>query len=73
MSSSPKNSSSFTNGVGIRAGFVASRFQNQVFRYYKKVDWLLGIIGGAMFLFFIILYLPLYYLNQWSKQRELVE
>lgn len=67
MLGAPKISSS-TTLLGVRNGFVASRYQNQVFRYYKKVDWLLGIIGGAMFLFFIVLYLPFYYLNQWSKQ-----
>jgi len=61
------------NSTGIRNGFIASRFQNQVFRHYKKIDWLLGIIGGTMFLFFIILYLPLYYINQWLKEGKLIE
>lgn len=28
------------------------------YRYYKKLDWLLGIIGGAMLLFYIILWVP---------------
>ena len=72
MQSSPRNTSNL-NSTGVRNGFIASPFQNQVFRHYKKIDWLLGIIGGTMFLFFIVLYLPLYYINQGLKQGKLIE
>lgn len=34
------------------------------YRYYRKLDWLLGIIGGAMLLFYIILWLPCNYVNR---------
>jgi len=34
------------------------------YRYYKKLDWLLGIIGGAMLLFYIILWVPCNYINK---------
>ena len=79
MQSIPRNTSNL-NSTGVRNGFIASPFQNQVFRHYKKIDWLLGIIGGTMFLFFIVLYLPLYYINEldwWKveleKQGKLIE
>lgn len=66
--SSPKNTT-ITLGGGVRAGFAASKYQNQVYRYYKKADWVIGIIGGAMFLFFVVLYVPLHFFNECQKKR----
>jgi len=34
------------------------------YRYYKKLDWLIGIIGGAMLLFYIILWIPCNFINK---------
>ncbi len=67
-SSVPKNVTATQSGV--RVGISASRFQNQVYRYYKKADWLLGIIGGAMFLFYMVLYVPLHFFNSCQKRRR---
>jgi hypothetical protein len=48
---------------GIRTNFGVGRYQIKSYRYYKKLDWLLGIIGGAMLLFYIILWVPCHYIN----------
>ena len=40
------------------------RYNIQAYRYYKKLDWLLGIIGGAMLLFYILLWIPCSYINR---------
>jgi hypothetical protein len=56
-----------------KLNFVSSYYQNQVFRYYKKIDWLLGIIGGGMSLFFILLWIPLHYLNRSFQHSSYAE
>lgn len=36
----------------------------KVFRYYQKVDELMGLIGGCIFLVWIIFSIPIGYLNR---------
>jgi hypothetical protein len=47
-----------------RYGTIASTYQNLIFRYYKKEDWLLGIIGGGMFLIFLSMWVLCHHFNQ---------
>ena len=49
---------------GIEVDFSLYKYGIDSFRYYKKLDWLLGIIGGAMLLFYIILWVPCNYINR---------
>lgn len=35
---------------------IASNYQYLIFRYYKKEDWMLGIIGGGIFLIYFALW-----------------
>ena len=37
-------------------------------RYYKKLDWLLGIIGGGMFFVFIIFWRLFNPINRWLQR-----
>jgi len=41
----------------------SSLFNYFTFRYYKKLDWLLGILGGGIFLNYIGLILIFKFLN----------
>lgn len=43
-------------------------YQIRAFRYYKKVDFLLGVVGGAMLLFYLILWVPCNYINKTVHQ-----
>jgi hypothetical protein len=43
------------------------------FRYYRKLDWLLGIIGGGMLLFYLILYVPCTFINRRVHKMRNVE
>ena len=45
-----------------------NKFSVTSYRYYKKLDWLLGIIGGAMLLFYIILWVPCNYIAKTVHQ-----
>lgn len=47
-----------------KAYFFNSQYQNLNFRYYQKLDSLLGVIGGCVFLLFLICFLPCHYINQ---------
>ena len=51
-------------GAGIEVNFSLHKFNIMAHRYYRKLDWLLGIIGGAMLLFYIILWVPCVYINK---------
>jgi hypothetical protein len=48
---------------GIQVDFSLMNYSVVSYRYYKKLDWLLGIIGGAMLLFYIILWVPCNFVN----------
>jgi hypothetical protein len=49
---------------GVEVAFSEYIYQISSFRYYKKIDFLVGIIGGAMLLFYIILWAPCNYINK---------
>lgn len=40
-------------------------------RYYKKLDWLLGIIGGGCFLFYLIFRFAFKYYNRYMTMIDL--
>ena len=40
-------------------------------RYYKKLDWLIGIIGGGMFFVFIVFWSIFNPINRWLQRIEL--
>lgn len=50
--------------VGVEVAFSQYMYQIVAYRYYKKLDWLIGIIGGAMLLFYIILWIPCNFINK---------
>jgi hypothetical protein len=47
-----------------KIGTIASNYQNQIFRYYKKEDWLVGVIGGSAYLIYLCLWILCHPLNQ---------
>lgn len=54
------------NGVELDVTYYT--YQIRSFRYYKKVDFLAGIIGGAILLFYIIFWVPFNYINKTIHQ-----
>ena len=60
--SQQKGGQAVTNGIEVN--FSLNKYNVIAYRYYRKLDWLLGVIGGAMLLFYIILWLPCSYLNR---------
>jgi hypothetical protein len=42
-------------------------------RFYKKLDWLLGVIGGGMFLLFAIFWVVFSYYSRHAAQFELAQ
>lgn len=61
---------------GIEVYFSLDNYNIVSYRYYKKLDWLFGIIGGAMLLFYLILWVPCNYiartLHQINNVRQLL-
>jgi hypothetical protein len=55
---------------GIEVDFSLYQYSVMSYRYYKKLDWLLGIIGGAMLLFYIILWVPCNFINKTIHQMN---
>ena len=53
---------------GVFLDFSYYLYQIRSFRYYKKIDLLAGVIGGAMLLFYIILWVPFNYINKTIHQ-----
>ena len=49
-----------------RIDTIASDYQNLIFRYYKKEDWLLGVVGGSAFLIYLSLWIVCHCINQSS-------
>ncbi len=43
---------------GINAMIVTGEAKQIFFRYYKKLDWLLGMLGGGIFLIFLFFWFP---------------
>jgi hypothetical protein len=62
VAGTPKNITSYSTAPP-KAEFFSGNYQQQYYRYYDKVDKLLGIIGGGIFLLYLIFYLPCHYLN----------
>jgi hypothetical protein len=53
---------------GVYLEFTYYLYQIRTFRYYKKIDLLAGVIGGAMLLFYILLWVPFNYINKTIHQ-----
>ena len=58
---------------GVYTYFTQESYQIRSFRYYKKIDFLVGIIGGAMLLFYLILWVPFNYINRTIHQMRNTE
>lgn len=65
-----ENSPETTAQYGMETAFSLFNFNIESYMYYKKLDWLLGIIGGAMLLFYIILWIPCTYINRTLHQMN---
>ena len=48
--------------------FIVQREHIVSYRYYKKIDYILGLIGGAMLLFYLILWVPCNFINKTIHQ-----
>jgi hypothetical protein len=59
--------------LGIETDFSVGQDAVMAFRYYRKLDWLLGIIGGGMLLFYLILYVPCTFINRRVHKMRNVE
>lgn len=59
--------------AGISAEYSVMFDDSQVvaLRYYKKLDWLLGTIGGGIFFIFIIFWCLINPINRWLQRIEL--
>jgi hypothetical protein len=53
---------------GVEVGFAPSDDNINSYRYYKKIDLIIGYIGGAMLLFYLILWVPFNYINKTIHQ-----
>jgi len=40
-----------------------------VFRYYRKLDWMIGMLGGGIFILFLLFWIPCNYINT-VKQKK---
>ena len=58
---------------GIGTYFNVDRNHLISYRYYKKIDYMFGLIGGAMLLFYLILWLPCNYINKTLHQMRNTE
>ncbi len=43
------------------------------YRYYKKLDFILGMIGGAVFLLYLLFWIPLSYVNRTLQKMSNAE
>lgn len=50
--------------VGIFIDYFTDDEFRYSYRYYKKLDFLIGTIGGAIFLIFLMFWLPFSYINR---------
>lgn len=72
MKGSTKNTSNIFAPLP-RFDTMASNYQNLVFRYYKKEDWMLGIVGGGAFLIYFALLTVCYTFNQGLSRANSAE
>ncbi len=57
---------------GVQQSFSVINNLQIAVRYYKKLDWLLGIIGGGAFLYYIIFKKLFKFINKWLMKVKLV-
>lgn len=60
----------YADSYGIEVNFSLDQYSVMSYRYYKKLDWLLGIIGGAMLLFYIFLWVPCNFISKTIHQMN---
>jgi hypothetical protein len=53
-----------TSSIGFYIDYYTFQQLTIAFRYYKKMDFLLGMIGGTIFLLFLIFWVPINFLNR---------
>ncbi|TXI92589.1 MAG: hypothetical protein E6Q33_06335 [Neisseriales bacterium] len=57
-----------TSGVG---SFLATLpMKTVIFREYKKLDWLLGMLGGGFFLLYVFFYVPFSYFSAKKNEKK---
>lgn len=53
------------------ATFIATQIsQRIIFREYKKLDWLLGMLGGGIFLLYLIFWVPLNFISTLKQKLQ---
>jgi hypothetical protein len=72
MKGSTKNTSNIFAPLP-RFDTMASNYQNMVFRYYKKEDWMLGVVGGGIFLIHFMLWTICHTFNRGLSQVNAAE
>lgn len=60
---SPRTAASVVSPLP-KIDIISSIYQNQIYRYYKKEDWLLGIIGGSAFFVYLFFWALCHPYNQ---------
>ena len=64
-------------GAVIMYGYIVDIFTftdyHYSYRYYKKLDFLLGMIGGAVFLIFLFFWVPYSYVNRTLQKMKNAE
>lgn len=59
--------------AGAQQQLIISNSLEVAVRFYKKLDWLLGVIGGGMFILFAICWLVFSWYNRQMAQIELAQ
>lgn len=61
----------------VNVGFIVDYYVKPVYyyayRYYKKLDSILGMIGGACFLIFVLFWIPFSYINRTLQKMRNAE
>lgn len=55
---------------GIYSFITTNDLQHVVFRNYKKLDWLLGMLGGGFFLLYLFFWLPCNHISTTKQKIE---
>lgn len=58
---------------GFLADYAIFTDYHYSYRYYKKLDFLLGMIGGAVFLIFLFFWVPCSYVNRTLQKMKNAE
>lgn len=59
------------NGVGTFMAYDNTQTIN--YREYKKLDWLLGMLGGGIFIIYLIIWIPCKHVNLIKSKIEIAE